>query len=314
MKTNIILALCSLLFCILFIFLFEALTRFLYPEINHQDTQYSLIRENAFGTTAGLKANASGISFGAMITTDEFGYRKINSPEKYDLSWLILGDSVTLGVGVEAEDTFVALMQKERPTIKLWNTAVMSYSLKNYRDVLFYFPIEKENVSRAILFYCINDVLGGLNLQPSYSNVFSRFISFLRRESKLYLFLKNAFFDRSKSYCLREIRSYDVNSEELRDGLEVIDEMHAYLMEKKIDLTVVILPYEYQLRMRDDQYLIPQKNLSGFFHERGISYLDAYEPFQSLGGNTKRFYLYADGMHFSKEGHRIIYEMLRNRL
>jgi hypothetical protein len=53
----------SLTFCIVVLLLFELGIRFLKPEINNQDTELSLFRENAFGNSVGWKPNSSGISF-----------------------------------------------------------------------------------------------------------------------------------------------------------------------------------------------------------------------------------------------------------
>ena len=95
------LLLASLVFCALIILLLEVGTRILWPEINAQDTEQSLLRPQAFGDSYGWQPQATGTSFGKTVFIDEFGFRKISSPEHYTDSWIILGDSVTFGVGVE---------------------------------------------------------------------------------------------------------------------------------------------------------------------------------------------------------------------
>src|SRR5687768_7200136 len=113
MIKRFVLLLASVIFPLTLLLVLEAGTRLLKPEINYQDTERTLLRENAFGTSYGWKQNASGICFGKRVYTDGDGFRKMASPESYKDSWLMLGDSVTFGVGVETRDTFAQLLQDE---------------------------------------------------------------------------------------------------------------------------------------------------------------------------------------------------------
>src|SRR5690348_8188943 len=110
-KKRIILSLSSTALCALILLSFEAGTRVFRPEINFQETEKRLLRNNVFGDTYGMEPNASGISFGVPITTDEFGFRRGIAPKNYRSSWLVLGDSVTFGVGVKDEHTYIQLLQ-----------------------------------------------------------------------------------------------------------------------------------------------------------------------------------------------------------
>ena len=66
--------------------------------------------ENKFHQTLGHIPNSSGEVFGKEVFTDEYGFRQMNIPATYDESWLFLGDSVILGVGIDTEQIFPQLI------------------------------------------------------------------------------------------------------------------------------------------------------------------------------------------------------------
>lgn len=303
--------------------LLEAGTRIIKPEINFQDTERGLLRENAFGDTYGWLPNASGVCFGQRVFIDEFGFRKLSSPESPQESWLILGDSVTFGVGVETRDTYVQLLQDEHPEARIWNTAVIGYDARNYKDVFDHFTTgdaSLKNLKRVILFFCLNDVdLGGqverdLCNRSARSQLTESTLSFLRRHSKLYILLKNNFSDRSRFYFTQDYQLYTDRDNGFKESMSILSEMNAYLRDRHVDFTVVILPYEYQLRTKESQNLLPQKRLAAYFAGQGIAYIDAYDYFARAGGEAKEDYLYADFGHFSMKGHRLVFNLLKERL
>ena len=320
---KLILLVASLVFCALIILLLEAGTRILWPEINAQDTEQSLLRPKAFGDSYGWQPQATGTSFGKTVFIDEFGFRKINAPENYTDSWIILGDSVTFGVGVETEETFVQLLQNTLPRTKLWNTAVIGYNLRNYRDVLYHLTSERQSVPnprKVLLFLCLNDIDLDDRLEQAQSRgalnyrYVQNVLSFMRRNSKFYMRMKAALTDRSKFYFLNDYQLYKEGGESLTQAMEILRELNTFLRSRNTALTVVILPYEYQLRTKDAQYLAPQKILAAHLKELGISYHDAYEDFERSEGDEKELFLYADFGHLSKKGHRVVFNLLRERL
>ncbi|MCI0390236.1 MAG: SGNH/GDSL hydrolase family protein [Acidobacteria bacterium] len=318
-KKRIALSIFSTFMCLLILLSLEAGTRVFWPEIGFQDTEKSLQRGKAFGNTWAWVPNASGICFGKRITIDEFGFRKMTGPEKYASSWLILGDSVTFGVGVDTEDTYIQLLQNTLPVVKLWNTAVLGYDFRNYKDVLRYWLVENQsipNIKKVLLFICLNDV--DLNstadenprIKPVTSNNIEKVISFFRRNSKFYALMKSAISDRSKVYFQHDYQLYNNESKTFIEAMNIVDEMNTFLNKRNIDFVTVILPYEYQVRTKDDQYLRPQKLLTAYFMEKGIPYIDTYEYFERTGNEQKNF-LYADFSHFSKNGHQVVANILK---
>lgn len=316
------LMLSSLLFCGALLLLLEAATRFLKPDINFQDTERELLREKAFGGTYGWKPNAEGICFGKRVFIDSSGFRKMTAPEAFTESWVVLGDSVAFGVGVDTEDTYVQLLQNNFPSRKVLNTAVIGYNIRNYRDVLYHLMSDRStapNLKRVLLFLCLNDIDPGRMLEKDLeggifqSDKAQKLLSFLRRHSKLYILLKDAVSDRSKHYFLHDAQFYADGNEDFTSAMSVLDEMNTTLRARGIDFTVVVLPYEYQLRTGESQYLLPQKRLAAYFNEKGIAHIDAYDYFRQTG-RVKEYYLYADFGHFSKQGHQMVFNLLKERL
>lgn len=324
-KKKAALLLFSTLLCTLALLLLEGGARILWPEINFQDTERFLIRKNAFGNTHGWTPNASGVSFGKRITIDEFGFRRLTAPENYTSSWLILGDSVTFGVGVDAEDTYIQLLQNDLPTVKLWSTAVVGYDMLNHRDVINRFVIESQgipNVKKVVLFFCLNDV----DLQyPDPDRKVSRFeyltsssvdkvLLFLRSHSKFYLLMKNVISDRSKFYFWHDYQFYKDAGKKYTDAMKILDEINTTLRMRNIDFTIIILPYEYQLRTKEEQHLLPQKLLTAHLKDKGVPYIDTYAYFERSGVDQKKNFLYADFCHFSKRGHQLVASILKEHL
>ena len=69
-----------------------------------------------------------------------------------------------------------------------------------------------------------------------------------------------------------------------------------------IDFLVVILPYEYQLRMNGLK--APQQFLKDFLTKKSIHFIDLYDDFTSL--NSEDYFLYGDPMHLSPVGHKTV--------
>ena len=79
------------------------IVRFLFSNINFQNTYAKIFSENFSRPIFGLKPNISGESFRPVIETDNHGFKKIkHSFDPKKSSWLLQDDSFTLGMGVEA--------------------------------------------------------------------------------------------------------------------------------------------------------------------------------------------------------------------
>ncbi|HME44525.1 MAG TPA: SGNH/GDSL hydrolase family protein [Syntrophorhabdales bacterium] len=279
----------------------EFAVRVFFPQINYQGVQRSLFVENKFGQTMGLAPNSSGEIFGKEIHTDEYGFRQMNTPAKYHKSWLFLGDSVTFGAGIDTDQIFPQLIQNAFPDTKIWNTAVVGYSAPNYLDVVKAFLPDHPEIEKIVLFFCLNDVYGNLSLKFNVSAK-ERILSFLRSHSKLYSLVKKTLLDASKMYALYDIGLYKEGNSDLDEHLNAIVSIKSIADRLHIDFLVVILPYEYQLRVGGLR--APQVLLKNFFAKNNVASVDLYEEFTPL--KSEDYFLYGDPMHLSTIGHRTV--------
>jgi lysophospholipase L1-like esterase len=288
----------------------EAAVRWFCADINHQDTERGLFSDTDPGRMVRWRPNATGVSFGVPVVIDRFGYRAGPSPERYDASWLLLGDSVTFGVGVESRETFAGRLQEALPHIKVWNTAVLGYSAEDYEQVLQEFLASRRDIREVMLFFCLNDIDGRFALESNYAGALNKLRSFLRRHSKLYLWLKKLLTDRSREQFMNYLGLYAGAAPEYRRAMDTLDRIAGELRKRTISFVVVILPSEYQLRERSAANLVPQRVLAAHFAKQRIAYLDAYPRFAQAPFASQDLFLYGDGVHFSKRGHELVFRVL----
>jgi lysophospholipase L1-like esterase len=288
----------------------EGLVRVAMPQVNFQDTQRSLFRAHAFGQSVGWKPGASGVSFGQVVQIDAQGFRDLAGSKRTGRLWIILGDSVTFGVGVGYDATFAGMLQAKVPDVAVCNTAVVGYSLENYRDVLRSLLGQGKTPEHVLLFYCLNDIYGYFDNVPSdCDTIGQKCLGLLRQNSKLYILAKALLTDRSKSYFTYDQGFYS-DAQVLDRAVKTLNEIQQMTKAAGSELTVVILPYEYQIRSPEAANLEPQHVLRARLDAQHIAYLDASDWFRSSGQDSRALYLYGDAMHFSPRGHAVLFAQL----
>jgi len=287
----------------------EVAVRVFFTDVNVQGIEKALFRDAAFGTTLGLSPNITSSAFGIPVRTDDYGFLELpGAPTTYRESWLMLGDSVTFGVGVPAGSSFLGLLQKSLPDIKILNTSVPGYSAVDYANVL---PsvLESHEIDRVILFWCLNDV--DLTVSPEAS-LGTKVRDFLKTRSKAYMWLKARVGNRSDAHFRAVLATYQ-NEEFEAKTRSALAGMRDLLRNRGKELTVFILPYEYQLRADSDTALAPQARIERTFSELGIDHYDLF-PDLAESNEESELYLTADGIHFSERGHERVFEILQRSL
>jgi len=315
----------------------------------------NLITANRFnGRTWGNTPDVIGHSFEAVVFTDHDGFRVPNGryryPEPASERILILGDSVAFGPGVAEPNTFVGLLRAAHPGWAVYNSSVIAYDANNYADVVSDLTARSQSFSNVILVYCLNDVsdtsathvdkhdevpapsgkgTGTRSGAPwdSRANVVEAlkrvgFVSnlndYLREHSKLYLYLKGISTDPAKRYFLADYAAYrDPAALSLLDNLDVIARA---LRQRQVRFTVIISPYEYQLRAHatlpdspEGNVFLPQRVVTEFLKSRGIDCVDATVAFQHADiADKSKLFLKFDPMHLSAAGHRVMYDVIRS--
>jgi len=308
------LAVYCLIFSVIGFLGFELAVRVAAPEINTQGIERHLFRNGVFGTTRGLAANAIGSAFGALVHTDDHGFIALpGAPAQYQESWLILGDSVTFGLGVAAGSTFPGLLQTERPDVKIWNAAVPGYSALDYENVIS--ALSKDLAfDRVLMFWCLNDVVA--IPPPSVKREFSvqnKVRAFLKTYSKAYAWVKDVFFDLKQVHFEGDLAHYR-KADNLARTASALKTIRDLLAKKSIPMTVFILPYEYQLRGLEGVSLLPQETIGQILTDLGLPFYDIQPYLLQHTVDSDALFLTADGLHFTKQGHKLIFDFIRRSL
>ncbi len=300
------------------IFFAEILVRTGFPDILPQGTDGQLFADSMYHHSPGLRPFSKGLSNGKTVEIDRHGFRKFSTPiDSLKKSWLFLGDSVTMGIGAEADSTFAGIIHNRLDSLNVLNPSLIGYSATDYQNVFNYFVAEKTynfNISRVLLLYCLNDlyfakrdifVPGGL-----MRYFLGDFLHYLRVHSRLYIFLKNSISDRSKAYYEFDEQFYAEDKQDLTLVLEVILQIGQGCAQRGIKFEIILMPYEYQFRNKKLLLDRPQELLTEKLQARGIRVLDPLKCFVESKQSSKTFYLYADGIHFSAAGHRQVAEFI----
>jgi lysophospholipase L1-like esterase len=302
----------NLLVFILILLVLEGLTRLFSNTIRTQGTDDVLLQKSIYHTSLGLKKSYTGYAFDREVNTDVYHFRKNGITFNDSLqTTLLLGDSVTMGVGVNDLETFSALIQEKTPNINIANPSVIGFDTYDYVNV--YESLaqnDKLNIKKVIVFFCLNDIYVRENndTAPMLSGkpFIGKIFDFLKTNSYFYIWLKGTFFDRSKVFFENDYSLYkDKNVEKVAENFKKIAKS---CNANQIEFNVVLLPYEYQLRNHENDTIYhPQKVLSEKLIQLGINVFDCKNYVKNnINNNVQEAFLFADGIHFSEKGHQII--------
>lgn len=269
--------------------------------------------------------------FNKKVFTDNNGFRVPKYGYNYNLnnkSFLILGDSVGFGVGVNEEESVFGILRKDFKTINFYNSSVVGYNIKNYYQVLNKHKSLK-NLKDIIIFFCINDIHMeesvklvneiGTNKGNKFNiisflkrNIFLiKINNFLRDKSVLYVWLKNILSNTSERYFMYSFDSYKnkLNIIPIKKNLEKITDI---AKEYNIKINLIILPYEFQTRGENctEDYVMPQKEISQIVKNLEMNYFDYTDEFCSYEKPSELFLKY-DPVHLSKKGHEYVSTLLK---
>jgi hypothetical protein len=163
----------------------------------------------------------------------------------------------------------------------------------------------------VLLFWCLNDIYVSRDDQVKNPSKLP-LLGFLRYHSKAYVVLKNLLSERSKTYFRHDLLIYGKTKPEFLKTVEELAKIKSDCDAKGIRLTIILLPYEYQLRPGHDDRLLPQRLLTQACDSLDIAVIDPWRNLSSATGKSKALYLFADGIHFSPFGHRVLFDVLQN--
>ena len=193
-------------------------------------TSKELLIDSLYNTTVGLGSNKVGFSSGVKKTTNKYHIWKYKEDVNIKAPIILyLGDSVTMGIGVENDSTFVGINSRK---INLINPSLIGYSVKDYLNVMKSFlsnNVFKGKIKEIYLFWSLNDLYSNFTVKNSpglkVDDLFFPIIDYVRRNSKLFIYIKNLFSDRSKIYYNYDVQFYDESNKYFQKGLIDIKEI-----------------------------------------------------------------------------------------
>lgn len=278
-------------------------------------------KKNLFNLESKIRVhnkNTESTVFGKKVFTDNFGFRvpiKDYTYSKVNNSLMIMGDSVSFGVGVLEEKTFVGLLRNNYTNINIFNSSVSGNNIETYLELLKIYN-KDFNFDNVIIFYCINDIVkskGVLTKKDFYKEnyIMSKVNVFLRNKSLIYIYLKSIITDPEKRYYEYIVPSYK-DEKSLYNLKKSILSIKKFTSKENKKLHFVILPYEYQTRKINcnNRHLLPQSELSKILDNKKIEYSDFSKDFCTYS-SPKKLFLTFDPIHLSSTGHKFVFDLIK---
>ena len=315
MKKYTLIVLYNLISIILLFLLLELGVRIFVPQIRLPGTSAALIVDSLYNDSPGIRSDTSGTSGGIIKESNRYHSWKYFKPVSANTHKLLfLGDSVTMGIGVENDSTYSGIINNNIDSINVINPSLIGYSSKDYLNVVNYFLIRNKfdlNFSSVVIFWTLNDLYSNYpdNESPEISSngLIGEIISFLRSNSKAYQFLKNLLSDRPKTYYEYDSQFYTDSNPLLQRSVADILRISTICDSLRINFQLILLPYEYQIRNYNRPGIFqPQQILEVKLKDRNINIIDPGKIIRNDYDKSSVDYLYGDGIHFNERGNSVI--------
>ena len=235
------------------------------------------------------------------IQTNKYGFRDRDHPyvkNGGDLRIAFVGDSVTLGIGVEEDDTFVRVFEREagvrRPSV---NVEAMSYAVDGYNAIQVLELLRDRVLSFApdmvVYVMCMND-FDFDRASGKKGKYFEKPDSFfLRVSERAYRKLSgvgyyNYFFYKNREIVFREIMK-------LKPEIDALG----------IDFRIALVPI-FSTENFQSQYAIMDmhKEIVSTLVDNDVAVVDLLEAFEQEVSRPFSFSI--DGQHMNAKGHRLV--------
>lgn len=295
-------------------FLLESIIKITVPAIQPLGTDKNLYIENQYNESHSLRPLSQGLSNNALITVDQYGFRQTSiKVDTGNISYLLIGDSVTLGIGVHADSTFAGIIQSNHKEINILNPSMIGYNIDDYLNLIDYYTEKKQvehfKIERIVLCWCINDIYNNSDMIKMPGGkirfLFNDLLSIIRSKSRLYLLTKKLLYDRPKSYYQYDSKLY-ADRLKLDSVINKIIIINNRCRANSIRFETLLLPYEYQLRGENHDQLFPQSLMENRLRLNGIQCINPIKWILRQNIQSKKLFLFGDGIHLSNYGHRII--------
>ncbi len=269
--------------------------------------------------------NTEAMIFGIKAYTDKNGFR-IPSKDfkyKYSSSILVLGDSVSFGVGVDENKTFIGIL-RNKTNSNIYNASVAGHNIIDYSFLIKDYQETFKDISRVMVFICLNDahfskgviknneLQEKQSLEPFYIKILKKVNIYLRNKSALFVLLKSKF-TKSDERHFNLLSAYYNDQNILKKYKNTIFEMQNFSKLKKIKVDYFVLPYSYQIKENCNEDLMhPQKKINEIFFDLKINIHDLTNEF--CQNKEKKLFLNYDPVHLSEKGHQFVSNLLIKKL
>ncbi len=287
--------------------------------------------EQAFYSENGIilsKPNNYFKVFGIKSKTDKNGFRipiKNYSYKYVKKTTLVLGDSITFGVGVEEKNTFIGILRNNSRANNLYNAAIFGHNIESYLYILKKNHEKfKDEINQVLIFLCLNDVVPyqgtifenkkDLNKNKFQKNIIENKFAlklniFLRERSVLFVLLKGIFTNPIKRHYDYMRALYD-NEKNLVKLEKDVNEITNFLIKNNLNYKYVLLPYAHQIKNNCQKELLkPQEMIKKIFDNQNIDIKDFTNEF-CKNDNKKDLFLKYDPVHLSRYGHKYISDLV----
>lgn len=327
----------NILVLIVFCILVEVSVRVLFPEVIFLRFDRNFFAEKRYGVSFSFKPNIEGFIWGRKFKTDRFGFPLVSERpiKESDAKILILGDSISFPVGVDTKEGFPYLLERCLENYRIINASITGYWFGDYFNVLNKL-IRRVNFEGIVVSVCLNDSvdLSQVSIKKDITydrdrlrdimkqNPFKRFMmnigysNFLMQHSKTYVLLKNILFDSSKLFFAADMLEYDKPNKEdfITRNLREINDLAA---KNGKWLIFFVFPYRAQFSASDND-MKAQEMFKRIAKNHSLCLVDMYplikERIQESNIHPEELYLKFDPMHFSAKGHRIIADIIDDKL
>jgi len=279
------------------------------------------------------RPNQNSFTIDKPFVTNSMGFREnreIPLEKNGEFRILSLGDSIAVGLGVTAEDTYAAQLEKRinQPSVKVINAAVGSYSTWSEVDLLKEKGLKIRPDIVMIAFFW-NDLykkpVPVLPLSDSAQQADAR-TQGLRwlKQSSLLMFLRERLeilsfrffsptFDWAHQEMIYEGRSSAYLEEAYKQTGSSLEEFKALADANGFIPLLIIVPIPSQVHHLDAPTHM-QQHITELARRAGIRVVDLLSPMQHAYQTNPDLFIPWDNVHFTPQGHRVIAETLEQYL
>ena len=312
---NLSLCIIAIAFCLLSI---EVLLRIIEPATSGFDF---VMQRPGTGRLYELRPGAKGILLGRTITINSFGIRdrEFEKVKSSDVLRVIgLGDSVTMGWGIDANETYLSVLERElnaasKKRFEILNFGVCGYNTEQEVD---FFEAKGADLKPDLVLvgFFTNDARPSESMEVRYVSKLQKLV----HKSYLLKLLSPHFAALGRIFKI-PIKTYvSTISADYSDGLpgwvacqNALKRLQMLSLRHKFRLAVVMIPMTVSL---DSDYPFNKvhEKLEVSCREQGIMFWDALPVF--LGRNPRSLRVSYTDAHYNSLAHHMLAEFIKKKL